>query len=153
MSDQADKAHQEKEAKTGAGERMVPHATFTDGDRELRAEADRAEVARVEAFEETGYIAAPGVGDYHAARRAAKGATGAGVDVEDPSTLVLDQVRDGAKSAREDAANLRRGAGESRAANPPGRRSAPRVATTGNTPANQTADDKSGDATKPPKGN
>lgn len=128
MADAADKAHAKKEEMTAGGERLVPHATFTDGDRELRAVCDDAEVARVEAFQETGYVAAPGVGDYHAHRRAAKLAAGAGVELEDPSTLVVDQAREGASEARKDAAALRRGA-ESRSSAPAGRRSVPTART------------------------
>jgi hypothetical protein len=151
MSDQADKAHKDKEAKTAAGERMVPHATFTDGDRELRAAADEAEVDRVEAFQDTGYIAAPGVGDYHAARRAAKLASGAGVEVEDPASLVIDQVKEAGAAARKDAAKLRRQGGETRSGEPSGRRSAPRSSTsapaaTADKPASQSGVSKTGDA-------
>jgi hypothetical protein len=143
MSDGADKAHQKKEDETGSGNRLVPHATFDDADRELRQVSDEAEVERVKAFEETGYVAAPGVGDYHANRRAAKLAAGAGVEVEQPSSLTIDQAKAGAAEARKGAAAAR-GDGSARSAQPSGRRSAPTSTTAG--PSGSGHDNTGGDA-------
>jgi hypothetical protein len=134
MSDGADKAHQEKEKKTGAGERLVPHSTQTEGDRELREVADEAETARVEAYRETGYVAAPGVGDYHAARRAAKYENVAGISGEpdDPAKKVVGPAKEAAAEMRKEAAQLRRSSGtQRRDAEPAGRRSTPQSQTGG----------------------
>lgn len=136
--DAADKAHEEKMVASEAGlGAAAPHSTFTEGDRELRTLQDQAEAERVRAFNETGYVAAPGVGDYHATRRAAKqaGALLAGIGGEvatDPSAAILDAgVRDTLTNARKDAAQARKAAGQSRSSGPQGRSTRSEVMTGG----------------------
>lgn len=126
--DGADKAHQEKVEATADGERLVEHSTFTEGDRELREVQDALEVQRVTAYQQAGYVAAPGVGDYHATRRAAKLANGAFAAMgegtaEDPSAAIVDTVREAGKVAHEEAAQARRAAGRGRGAGPANRQS------------------------------
>jgi hypothetical protein len=128
MSDAADKAHQAKEEQ--AGFRLVPHATTTDEDRELRAIQDEAEVERKAAFEESGYIAAPGVGDYNAVRREAKQMGGllSGSEPGEAVGAVLPAVRRNLGEATKEAAQARKAAGERRDAEPTSRRSRAEVA-------------------------
>jgi hypothetical protein len=128
--DAADKAHEEKVERTADGERLVEHSAFTDGDRDLRALQDHAEAERVDAYRETGYVAGPNTGDYHAVRRAAKQAGailgvvgGAGELTDDPSAAVLNAgVRDMVEEDVNAAAQARRAAGGGRRS-PQGRRS------------------------------
>lgn len=115
-TDAADKAHETKVRETADGERLVEHSAFTPGDRELRAVQDEAEAVRFAAQRDAGYIAAPGVGDYHAARRVAKQANamfvtagGGGVE-DDPSAGVVDTVREAVGEAGKEAAAARRAA-------------------------------------------
>jgi len=129
-------AHETKERETAGGERLVPHSAFTNADEALRDAQDRAEVERVKAHEETGYVAAPGVGDYHATRRAAKlsGALLAGArgdETDDPVAEVEEAAVKAANSGHQAAADARRGAGESRQAAPRGRRPAAPAQTAG----------------------
>jgi hypothetical protein len=126
--DAADKAHLRKVDETAGGDQSFPpQPAFTDGDRELRELQDNAEVERVKAFEETGYVAAPGVGDYHATRRGAKlaGAVLANIgggEAEDASAAALDAgVRDALSDAHKEAANARRNGGQGRKSGPQGR--------------------------------
>jgi hypothetical protein len=127
--DAADRAHQEKVEETASGERLVEHSTFTEGDRELRELADRAEAERVNAFAEGGYVAAPLAGDYHAARRAAKQSAAliegiGGETTDDPVGVLLDGgLRKVMTDSIDQAGEARRAAGESRqGGGPRGRR-------------------------------
>jgi hypothetical protein len=126
--DGADKAHAKKVDETADGERLVEHSTFTEGDRDLREVQDALEVERVAAYKESGYVAAPGVGDYHATRREAKHANAAfvtlgGGTADDPSAAVVDGVREAAKVVHQDAAAARRAAGGGRGTGPANRQS------------------------------
>jgi hypothetical protein len=123
-ADAADKAHDNKVKETADGERLVEHSTFHPGDRELREVQDAAEVERVGAYKEAGYVAAPGVGDYHAVRREAKHMNAAlvvaagGGTAEDPSAVVVDGVRSMVQDASQEAAKARRAASKGRGAGP-----------------------------------
>lgn len=117
MTDEARKAHENKEAVVG--ERFPEQGVFTEGDVELRVLQDQAEAARNEARQTSGYVAAPMVGDYHAVRRQAKQAGpllafGGAENVDDPSATALDAgARDGIGDAMKAAAQARRAAGVS----------------------------------------
>jgi hypothetical protein len=135
--DAADKAHKDKVEETADGERLVEHSTFTEGDRELRKIMDEAEVERVAAYQEGGYVGSPMAGDYHAVRRAAKQAGGllAGIGGEgvadDPSAAVAEQIGDVMKEENKRAAAARRAAGQRRTAGPANRQSRDQVMQTG----------------------
>jgi hypothetical protein len=139
--DAADKAHDTKVDETADGERLVEHSTFTAGDRELRAVADSAEAARMDAYRTAGHVAAPGVGDYHAVRREAKHAAAGLVvvagegTVDDPSALAMQAgVGDAMEAAGKAAsAAARRAASQNKGAAPAGRRTRSDVMGTGNT--------------------
>jgi hypothetical protein len=107
----ASAAHKAKEEAAGATRgsddqapvAMVPHSTFSASDVDLRAAADEAEAERLLAAKE-GYVAAPGVGDYHATRRNLKQVTaaaeGLGLEPDDLTEAVVAQARKGVTEVR-----------------------------------------------------
>jgi hypothetical protein len=122
-------AHEEKERASAGpasapGDRlgMVPHSVFDEHDVALREVQDRAEAERVSAYLEAGHVAAPGVGDYHATRRASKwtdalegtvGEAGSGREARvEAARTSLEQARETASQARQVAAQTRERAAE-----------------------------------------